>query len=457
MCQEAAVEPLCLPRCGSNACRSGFKCIDDACVPETGRSTLAFPGADGFGARVTGGRGGQVVHVTTLASDGPGSLSEALSFMFPRIIVFDVSGTIARSAFEIAAGNVTIAGQTAPGAGITLTGPLRGRYDDAVGNIVIRHLRLRPHYDGSDIAQYDGLQLSKNHRLMLDHVSVAFAVDESIDLLESTDVTVQWSSIETIDDRDNPTGRFIRGIVTGPNSARISVHHLLCGHNRGSCVSLAGGPAELVSSHFEDVRAAFTHSAAAHGPFSFVGNTFYSGPNLTLLPFVFDDEAPAAAADLAYYLQNNRLLNATSDCPAGNVDDPWACNYEIGRGAALRSAARFDFASLSPAWTAVTPSDVLSQLQTIGALPHDATSRQAVNDVLNHSGVLDLEYPADLMQGLQVAVAPTDSDTDGMPDAWERAHGLDPSNALDQNAIMSSGYSAIEDYLNELAVSLEQP
>lgn len=458
LCQAAVVPSRCLPRCGSLACREGFACTDGACVPAAGLSPRAFPGAEGFGAGVTGGRGGRVVHVTTLAADGPGSLSEALALPYPRIIVFDVSGVISAPAFEIAQGNVTIAGQSAPGAGITLTGPLRGRYDASVGNIVLRHLRLRPHYDGSDIAQYDALQLSKNRRLMIDHVSLAFAVDESVDLLEAQDVTVQWSSIETIDDRDNPTERFIRGIVAGPNSARISVHHLLCTHNRGSCVSLAGGPAELVNSHFEDVRAAFTHSEAAHGPFSFVGNTFYSGPNLTLLPFVFDDEAATPASDLAYYLSDNVLLNTTGDCASGNVDDPWRCTYDLGRGSNYRSVAPVDFAQRSPDWVPITRSastdEPAALLDRVGAKPTDATTARAIADVLDHSGLLDAAYPTNLLEGLNAQRAAMDSDGDFLPDAWERSEGLDPSDPSDQHAILGSGYDAVEEYLNQLAAAI---
>jgi pectate lyase len=458
LCQSVAPEPLCVPRCGSGGCRRDYACLDQACVPSTGVSSLAFPGAEGFGARVSGGRGGKLVRVTTLAADGPGSLNEALAMPFPRIIVFEVSGVIAAPSFEIAEGDVTIAGQTAPGAGITLTGPLRGRYDPSVGNIVIRHLRLRPQYDGSDVTQYDALQLSKNHHLMIDHVSAAFAVDETIDLFEAKDVTVQWSSIETIDDRDNPTGRYIRGIVAGTDSARISVHHQLCIHDRGSCVSIAGGPAELVSSHFQDVRAAFTHSAASHGQFSFVSNTFYSGPNLTLLPFVFDDEAATAASDLAYYLDDNQLLDATIDCSQGNLDDPWGCTYGVGRGVEYRSRTPFDFASLSPTWLAVTStasSELAAQLlPRVGAHPRDVVTAQAIADVGSQTGILDPEYPADLLEGLSVSDAPLDSDHDGMPDAWESAHALDPFNAADQNVILNSGYAAIEEYLNQRAATL---
>ena len=91
----------------------------------------AFPGAEGFGAGATGGRGGSVVIVSTLEPFGPGSLGEALApeVCEPRTVVFRVSGVIevpGRHDLELTCGNVTIAGQTAPGAGITLNGRIDG-------------------------------------------------------------------------------------------------------------------------------------------------------------------------------------------------------------------------------------------------------------------------------------------------------------------------------------------
>src|SRR5690606_20513761 len=133
--------------------------------------------------------------VTTLAADGPGSLAAALATEGPRIIVFAVSGVIEADLLEIPHGDLTIAGQSAPGAGITIAGRLYGAYDQNVQNIVIRHLRVIPGPAVGPGAQFDAIQLSRNSRVILDHVTVANGVDETVDMYEARDLTVQWSAI----------------------------------------------------------------------------------------------------------------------------------------------------------------------------------------------------------------------------------------------------------------------
>lgn len=103
----------------------------------------AFSTAEGMAGAIEGGRGGAVLKVTTLAADGPGSLQAALDTEGPRIIVFDVSGVITADEIIIPHGDVTIAGQTAPGAGITIAGRLSAAYEFGTDNIIIRHLRVR--------------------------------------------------------------------------------------------------------------------------------------------------------------------------------------------------------------------------------------------------------------------------------------------------------------------------
>src|SRR5262245_10225900 len=146
-----------------------------------GTSLPSFPGAEGFGAVAKGGRGGRVLKVTTLRADGPGSLQAACREPGPRVIVFDVSGVIEGDVM-IEHGDVSILGQTSPGAGVTIAGSLKTRYRarQPIDELVIRFLRVRPPKAAG--ASGDAIQLSENKRVMLDHVSCAWAADETIDI-----------------------------------------------------------------------------------------------------------------------------------------------------------------------------------------------------------------------------------------------------------------------------------
>jgi Concanavalin A-like lectin/glucanases superfamily/HYDIN/CFA65/VesB-like, Ig-like domain/Disaggregatase related repeat/Putative Ig domain len=168
----------------------------------------AFPGAEGFGAGTSGGRGGRVIKVTNLNSDGPGSLKEALLVNEPRIIVFDVSGVInatpitmeynmSKSArFYTANAPLTIAGQTASGAGITFNGQLSLTTGDggvATDNAVARFLRIRSPYHRPGVG--DNINFGGN-RGILDHISGAWGGDENFDFSDLKNGTIQWCGIE---------------------------------------------------------------------------------------------------------------------------------------------------------------------------------------------------------------------------------------------------------------------
>ena len=144
---------------------------------------LAFPGAAGAAATTPGGRGGQIVRVTTLAPVGPGSLLEAVKKTGPRIVVFEVGGVIdlAESTVKITEPYLTIAGQTAPAPGITL---IRGGIDIATHDVVIRHIRVRPgdggraKLSGND---YDAIStVGGAHDVIVDHCSLTWATDENL-------------------------------------------------------------------------------------------------------------------------------------------------------------------------------------------------------------------------------------------------------------------------------------
>ena len=136
----------------------------------------AFPGAEGWGAVTAGGRGGKVIKVSNLNASGPGSFAEACATEGPRIVVFEVSGVI-RGNIRITQPHITVAGQTAPGAGITIEGMI-STYDHGVHDIIVRHLRVRRNRDkgsGGDCIQMGGLGSKKTgtYNIILDHLSLS--------------------------------------------------------------------------------------------------------------------------------------------------------------------------------------------------------------------------------------------------------------------------------------------
>ena len=137
---------------------------------------VAFPGAEGAGRFARGGRGGSVIRVTNLEDSGPGSLRAAIEAEGPRTIVFDVGGTIRlRSPLRIREGRITIAGQTAPGGGITVRDqPLTIEADD----VVIRFIRAR--LGDETGVEADAFSTVRGRRIIVDHVSASWSVDETL-------------------------------------------------------------------------------------------------------------------------------------------------------------------------------------------------------------------------------------------------------------------------------------
>jgi len=429
----------------------------------------AFPGAEGFGAGATGGRGGDVVIVDTLEPMGPGSLGAALApdECKPRTIVFRVSGVIkvpGKHDLELTCANVTVAGQTAPGAGITINGRIDGY--EAGGNIIMRHVRLRPppitdaEGEKDDLGQkYDALQLSGNPRLMLDHLSLSWGSDETLDLYEgANDSTVQWTTIEQSNPEGQPEGPHNDAMIAGPDSPRVSVHHVLMAHHDARCPAMSAGPAELINSITYDCQDAFVHHNPASGEFHIAGNTFVQGPSHTeFTPFYFDDEEPGGST---YWLSQNQITapgqyEGIVDTIAGT---PLAEAAFTGASASQVITDPTDFATIADTYQPVTKQEpkvaydaVLAQA---GAFPRDAMTQETIADVRDGKGDWEPNPPADLLTGLSVAEPPADADKDGMADTWETSHDLDPGDGTDHAKTMPSGYTAIEEYVNALSDQL---
>ncbi len=430
----------------------------------------AFPGAEGEGAISQGGRGGRTIYVTTLADDGPGSLRAAVEASGPRTVVFAVSGTIAlKKPLHITQGRITIAGQTAPGDGITLRDhPLTIAADD----VVVRFIRSR--LGDAANADDDAISVGSGQRIILDHVSTSWSSDESLSVSVARPdlgrpayqhVTVQWSLIgESLNCNTAKKGAChgFGSLLRGARGTRLSMHHNLWAHHQdrmprpGNYLKPEADPL----GGFYDLRANVFYNWATEragynldrggerASYNFVGNVYLRGPN-SKGSFAFEESNPGARAFFAGNSMDGQV-------PA----DPWtlvrahAKHLPGGLPEGYKLAAALPFAPV----TVDAPDRTLERvLAGVGAsLVRDAVDQRLVDDVRQRRGrLINSQTEVGGWPELKSKPAPLDSDGDGMSDAWEVAHGLNPRDPSDAKAVdPASGYTQLERYLNGLVVHL---
>lgn len=255
----------------------------------------AFPGAEGHGRYVTGGRGGEIIHVTNLNDSGPGSLREALKSTKPKTIVFDVSGYIdLRSQLNVSS-NTTIAGQTAPEGGITLR--YFTLYFGNCDNVIVRFIRSR-RSQVKDVNDGADATWGRNHKgIVLDHCSFSWSIDEVASFYDNRDFTMQWCNVtEGLANPGHTKGAHSYGGIWGGKNA--SFHHNFIAHvqNRaprfnGARYAWDGYDKTLYSSTVDAERVDFrncvmynwgTGSACYGGPgggyINIVNNYYKAGP-----------------------------------------------------------------------------------------------------------------------------------------------------------------------------------
>ncbi len=395
----------------------------------------AFPGAEGYGSRTIGGRGGRVYVVTTLDWDGPGSFHEAITAEEPRIITFEVSGVIdVPDVADLSEANsyVTVAGQTSP-LGITFTGYTLQNYQSDFHDAVFRFLRFR----GGDNA--DNVSFHTAHHLLIDHCDFSGATDETLDLTHTSDVTIQWSTVSN----SNPTGQNYGTLLAYSPTTRISYHHNLAAHHGGRC---------LPHMHWDD---AVTEPVVI----DLTNNVTY---NCGFSVGLYANTPEADSQLLSFNLVGNSMLRGPDSPPGGSqfampTGSAVYAEDNIFEGGEIlspdRDVTRLD-SSPSTMTVAANPADEALELvlRYAGALPHDAMDRRVAREVRNQEGELG-HFDDPLINGN--AAAPPDSDRDGMPDTWEESRGLDPNDADDAaDDPDADGYTNVEDYLNELVESL---
>jgi pectate lyase len=438
----------------------------------------AFPGAEGGGAWTPGGRGGRVIEVTNLNDTGPGSFRNALEASGPRIIVFRVGGTIElQDRIKVTEPYVTVAGQTAPGDGITLKNHgLRILTHD----IIIRYMRFRPGDDSTgDGTEVDGINignLPENsndtdamvHDIILDHVSVSWAIDKNIGIWNSRpninnieNITIQWSIIsEGLANNRHYEGEHSKGILVGEFSDHISIHHNLFAHNTDRNPKVKGGSAEVINNVIYNSSSAGVTVAGSGTPtdppqiINYIGNYDISGVNsgnvrnMVIFTNNGDDNDKK---DHRIYVQGN--IGVTRQNPNQNEwlvvsdqygDDPdgipneWKLShpYPINGIPVTIQAYQTAYQQI---------------LDNAGAsLVRDVVDKRIVNDVKNKTGRI-IDRPEDVggYPNLSNGTPPQDSDHDGMPDSWETQQGLNPNNPADGSGDLDGdGYTNVEEYLN---------
>ncbi|MCI9846032.1 carbohydrate-binding protein [Flavobacterium pectinovorum] len=441
------------------------------------KGTPAFPGAEGYGKYVTGGRGGKVIYVTNLNDSGAGSLRAAIAQSGPRIVVFKVSGTIKLESELNITDNITIAGQTAPGGGITLRDynvKVRGN------NIIVRYLRFRM----GDVknVENDALGGRFQNNIIIDHCSMSWSTDECVSFYQNENFTLQWCIIsESLRNSVHGKGAHGYGGVWGGRNA--SFHHNLLAHHDSRNPRLGEYANDIFAlTDLVDVR--------NNVIYNWGGNSCYGGDgmNVNLVNNYWKPGPGTSKNTKERILSTGRILDATSpmygiwgkyyvdgnyvDGSPRTTQDNWTYgvfNQFHGSQLPVTEANKEELKIETPhPFAEITTHSATKAYELIldhaGAnLFRDAVDIRAVSDTRSGTasimdggngstnGYIDTQTATGGWPVLPTAPAPDDTDEDGMPDSWETEKGLNPSNAADGNLkSLDTEYTNIEVYINSI-------
>ena len=459
----------------------------------------AFPGAEGHGRYVTGGRGGTVYHVTNLEDDAAnppvGSLRYYINKGEKRIIVFDVSGTIfLKDYLSISSGNLTIAGQTAPGDGICVAGyPVQV----SANNVIIRFMRFRMG-DLHPEVEDDALGGRQVKNVIVDHCSCSWSVDECVSFYGDENLTLQWCIIsESLRYSNHQKGAHGYGGIWG--GANTSFHHNFLTQHSSRTPRL--GPMDITDGRDNvDLRNNVVYNYGevvgcygAEGMNANLVNCYYKpGPGTTpgdrramLISIGINTDDSARPRLGKYYIDGNwcSSLNDIYKTPTNSLErattsDNWNSKSVQCSGITAQERAEMRLSEPNNPGTVTTHTAQVAFEKVMGtvgcSLVRDEVDERLVSECRkgtytykgtsdpsgrSYPGIIDSQndlkpknagsdwspWPA-----LKSTECPLDTDRDGMPDAWEEAHNLNPRYPLDGKAVAENGYTNVENYLNGL-------
>jgi pectate lyase len=413
----------------------------------------AFPGAEGFGKNATGGRGGKVIIVANLNDDGPGSLRDAIRKKYPRIIVFAVSGNVElASPLDINNGDVTIAGQSAPGDGICIKNYTLNVKAD---NVIIRFLRFRL----GDEKKFQGDALSGTsgkRNIIIDHCSMSWSTDECASFYKNHDFTLQWCIIsESLKTSIHTKGDHGYGGIWGGVNASFH-HNLIASHTSrmprfSGSASTPNRPDELVDFRNNVIYNWMNNNiyGGEKGRYNLVNNYFKPGPatKAKVADQIVNPWAPYGAFFISgnFFFANDKV---TRDNSVGvRTED---------KVSVLRS---IEFPVQAIAMHDPEEGYELVLRLAGASLKRDEVDQRVVEEVrsgnlskrTDSDGIIDSQKEVGGWPLLKPTRPPDDLDQDGMPDTWELAQKLNPKDPADAcKKTVGEDYDNIEVYLNSL-------
>lgn len=434
----------------------------------------AFPGAWGGGMYSFGGRGGKVFVVTSLEDAGPGTLREACNAIGPRIVVFNVAGTITlKNRIRVRSPYITLAGQTAPGDGICIRG---ATVAVDTHDVVIRHLRFRR--GETNVANRDdSLGGNPVGNVILDHVSASWGLDENLSMyrhmykpkdgamelkLPTVNITIQWCiSSEALDTYNHSLG----STIGGHNS---TFHHNLWANNAGRNPSIGmDGDFNFVNNVVYNWRHRTVDGGDQKSKYNSINNYFKPGPATPSSDVGFrvlrpDGRRPGPDKNLPLEWGKAHVSGNVVEGNKAVTADNWDGGVQIEGGdpkvvlPKVRVEKPFPMAEV-PVEAAADAYEAV--LKHVGAtLPRrDSVDGRIVEQVRKGTALADTKQGiiTDVKQAggyPQYKGEPVkDTDGDGMPDEWELKYGLDPKDPSDAaKDCNGDGYTNIEKYINGL-------